>query len=468
MKKKKRGKISVKEKSSTSTSDSAPAEAVQNAWDAYFHAPYRGVRAYAFSKLFLVMVALDTWMLMIGHAGRYGVAGFNVAHFAWLDTFAPAPSPGLYVGVLLATGLLALTLALLETVAWAQALLFLLYTYSWSMSMLDSYQHHYFVSLVMLCMVFFPRPNSSELRREPGLRVSGFGYNLLGCTVAVLYTFTSIAKMDAQWCDGHTLRRISAAGKVFAPLAEVALALGISNETFWSLVSTSIIPLELLIAAGYALSIVQDRTRSRWLQRYVHAMFWLALSLHIGAEILKLDIGWFSYYMIALACTFLLPGRAIELAGQLLTRPASFLSGHLDELGAGSETRRTLDTWLMVGAVSGVLFATSYLIDLPGARTTALIASMGLFTLTVVCLFRDRLAAMRQIALSAGCAAALMWTAIALSDVRWDFYRYLAGDLRRRGELRPALDAYVKGERYAPAGSSRKDAIEALRKRLGQ
>ena len=43
-----------------------------------------------------------------------------------------------------------------------------------------------------------------------------------------------------------------------------------------------------------------------------------------------------------------------------------------------------------------------------------------------------------------------MWLAIAASPVRWDFYRYLGGDLSRRGELRAALDAYVRGERYAP------------------
>jgi hypothetical protein len=334
------------------------------------------------------------------------------------------------------------------------------------MSMLDSYQHHYFVSLILLCMVFFPRLHSRGLKR--GELVDGFGYNLLGCSIAVLYTFTSIAKMDPQWCDGFTIRRISSAAKTFAPLANAALALGISNERFWALLSTSIIPVELAIAVGYALSILQDETESRALKWAVHASFWLALSLHVGAELLGLEIGWFSYYMIVLACTYLLPGRAVEIGSRVVTWPAGFIATHLDEPATKNETRRTLETWLVVAAVSAVLFATGFLIDLPGARPTAVIASLCLFGLTLYSLFRERTAVMRRIALGVGCAAALMWAAIALSDVRWDFYRYLAGDLRRRGELQAALEAYLKGERYAPPGSSRKDTIEDLRRRLGK
>src|SRR3954447_12730269 len=181
-------------------------------WNAYFHGPYLAARVYLFSKVFLCMVALDTWMLMIGHAGRYGVAGFNVAHFAIIDRVLPVPTPTHYVATLLLTGLLALTLALLGTRPLPLGVLCLLYTYSWSMSMLDSYQHHYFVSLVLLCLVFFPRLSAAPERRA---LTTGFGYPLLAATIGVLYTFTAIAKMDAQWCKGFTLRRISSAEQVF-------------------------------------------------------------------------------------------------------------------------------------------------------------------------------------------------------------------------------------------------------------
>ena len=51
-------------------------------FDRYFHGENGAARAVLFEKSFLALLAFDTWMLMIGHAGRYGVGGFNVAHFA--------------------------------------------------------------------------------------------------------------------------------------------------------------------------------------------------------------------------------------------------------------------------------------------------------------------------------------------------------------------------------------------------
>ena len=46
-----------------------------SAFERYFYGPFAASRAYLFCRAFLVVVALDTWMLMIGHAGRYGVVG---------------------------------------------------------------------------------------------------------------------------------------------------------------------------------------------------------------------------------------------------------------------------------------------------------------------------------------------------------------------------------------------------------
>jgi hypothetical protein len=430
-------------------------------WNDYFHGPYLAVRPYLFSKVFLCMVALDTWMLMIGHAGRYGVADFNVAHFAIMDRVLPLPTPQHYVATLLLTGLLALTLALLGTRRLPMALLFLLYTYSWSMSMLDSYQHHYFVSLVLLCMVFFPPAMHAP---ERSALTSGFGYPLLAATITLLYTFTSIAKMDAQWCDGFTLRRISSAERVLAPLVQLSSQLGIEPSTFWSLASTSVIPVELLIAVGYALSALQDDpARSRWLRILVALTFPVAVALHLGAEALHLDIGWFSYYMLALACTFLLPGRPIEVLALSITIPANAISKFL----ADATSPKPTEKWLTCAAVSGVLAATAFLLDLPGAPAAAIIAALALWAYAIASSLRDQTTPISHAALALGVAAVLMLSAIAVTEVRWDYYRYLGGDLQRRGESREALDAYLKGERYAPKGSSRRNKIRQLQRELG-
>lgn len=435
-------------------------------WNEYFHGDFLAVRAYLFSRVFLCMVALDTWMLMIGHAGRYGVAGFNVAHFELLQRVLPLPTAAHYVATLLLTGLVSLTAALLGPFKLLIGALFALYTYSWSMSMLDSYQHHYFVSLVLLCMVFFPKAVRAP---ERGALTSGFGYPLLATTIALLYTFTAIAKMDPQWCDGHTLRRISSAQEVLAPLVGLATQLGISEPRFWSIASTSVIPVELLIAVGYALSARQDNTRLRWLRLYVAFSFVLAVALHLGAEALRLEIGWFSYYMLAMACTFLLPGRAVRALSLAITVPAGAVANMLAEAEPGKVPSRA-ETWLTCAAVSGMLAAAAFLLDLPGAYSACAIAALGLWAYALATSrpgASNRAPHSTHAGLALGVAAVLMWTSVAVTEVRWDYYRYLGGDLQRRGESRAALSAFQKGERYAPKGSSRKHKIRQLQRKLG-
>ncbi len=55
-----------------------------------------------------------------------------------------------------------------------------------------------------------------------------------------------------------------------------------------------------------------------------------------------------------------------------------------------------------------------------------------------------------------GLAVLTMWMAIASTDVRYDFYRFVGGDARRRGDVAAALEAYTKADRYAPEGKSRR------------
>ncbi|HET6340280.1 MAG TPA: hypothetical protein VFG30_44030 [Polyangiales bacterium] len=526
-----------------------------NGFDRYFYGRFAAARAYLFSRLFLVLVALDAWTLMIGHAGRYGVDGFNVAHFAWLDAILPQPTAAMYVGVLLATGLLALALALGGTQRFALAGLFLLYTLSWAMSMLDSYQHHYFVSTVLLCLVFFPELRASDVhppevpaivepppaagesrkakakskaakakpkpadtsglttaiyvavgwlviaayvlipapkheaallcacaavlaaatwihtaRRKPKPALAeGFGFNLLGATAGILYVYTSIAKMDAGWRDGHTITRISAAKRVFAPLVELAGGIGISEDAFWSLFATSVVPIELTIAVTYLVSVRADSSESRWPKRIALLGWVLAMLLHLGAEAMELEIGWFSYYMMLFACAFLLPARNVDSLARLITFPANFIRAQLADVLAPELDRTNLGGTLAITAgVTLMLGMVGKQLDLPGAMTACLIAAGVLAVAAVAVSLRGRSAEMRSLALGTGAAAALMWLALALSPARWDFYRFLGGDLKRRNEPAAALEAYERGERYAPKGQSRQDQIDGLRKQLGR
>jgi hypothetical protein len=529
-----------------------------SAFESYFHAPVAAARAYLFSRLFLVLVALDAWTLMIGHAGRYGVDGFNVAHFAWLDAILPQPTAAMYVGVLLATGLLALALALGGTRRVALAGLFLLYTISWAMSMLDSYQHHYFVSSVLLCLVFFPELRASDVhppltpaplnsppptaseprkakakgkrkpkpkhaghdatrasliylavgwlaiaayvfipagksefallcacsvvlaiatwidaaRRKPSgaaALVHGFGFNLLGATAGILYAYTSIAKLDAGWRDGHTITRISAAKRVFASLAEFAGTLGISEDAFWSLFATSVIPIELTIAITYFVAVRADSSESRWPRRIALLGWLLAMLLHLGAEAMELEIGWFSYYMMLFGCAFLLPARSVDSLASLITIPANFIRAQLEDVLVAEPGKPNGTVTLAITAAVALMLGTvGRLLDLPGAMPACLIAAGVLALAALATAVRGEPIEVRPFLLGTGAAAALMWASIAFSQARWDFYRFLGGDLKRRGEPAAALEAYERGERYAPKNESRKEQIDGLRKQLGR
>ncbi len=460
-----------------------------NAFDRYFHAPFTAARAYLFSRCFLALVALDAWTLMIGHAARYGADGFNVAHFGWLDAILPRPTAAGYVGVLLATGLLALALAIGGTYRLALALLFLLYTISWAMSMLDSYQHHYFVSSVLLCLVFFPELRASDVHprppalpakhkakhkrraaaKAPPAQTEGFGFNLLGATAGILYVYTSIAKLDAGWRDGHTITRISTAKRVYAPLVDLAQNFGISEDQFWSLFATSVIPIELTIAVTYLVAVRADSSESRWPQRIALAGWVLAMMLHLGAEAMDLEIGWFSYYMMLFACAFLLPARAVDTLAKSITLPARFLREQLADLLAPDPQKTSLAGTLAIAAgVALMLGMAGYQIDLPGAIGASIAAVLVLAGAVVAMCLRAGPTAPRSLLLGAGAAAALMWASMAASEARWDYYRFLGGDLKRRGEPAAALEAYERGERYAPKGQTRKNEISALRKQLGR
>lgn len=145
-------------------------------FDRYLFSRVDAVRPWLLQRLFLLLFAFDCWVDHASHAGRYGFGGFNVAHFRLLDALAPMPSPGLYVGTLLLAGLVAFAMAMTRPSRVGLATTCALYTYGWAMSMLDSYQHHYLLSIVLLAMVFFPRLTHDDVfpvASDRGTRVGG-------------------------------------------------------------------------------------------------------------------------------------------------------------------------------------------------------------------------------------------------------------------------------------------------------
>lgn len=547
--------------------------------------PVAGVRTYLLLRGTLLLVAFDVWLTRISHGGRYGAGDFNVAHFAWLDALQPGVSPALYVGVSTLTGFLCFTLALApRPPRWLLGVAFALHTWGWAMSMLDSYQHHYLLSIVLLALIFFPRLSAEEALLSPAPRsaetlppkrlparggprhktkkgsrpdkthepeptslsplraptTAAWAYVALAWSIAIVYAYTAFSKTSDEWLSGAAMQsvlRLPAGGEVpegasdpVAPLRWLASICGIEGERFWWMLGHSVVLVQIVCAVGYLLAPFRDAARRRFHAAYSWIALATALSFHLGAEHMQLKIGWFSWYMIMYALIMLLPAAPLAmlmrallpLAGRpldslLLARVGVgsfflfrglyiYVVGH-DEIFAEEWAQRFADTFLdgAVIAALGVmillvtplrlllhalsrderkasahtalisvalaaiaLYLAGRLIDLPGAEAAGVIGACALGAGAIGLLIRHgHTRAIHPYGVGAALSAMVFFLVVWQSDVRFDFWRNVGGDHRRRNELVTAYEAYVKANCYAPPGEHRRQEGE-LREALQQ
>ena len=421
----------------------------------YFYGGVSTARLQLFSTAFLALLAVDLWTHMLLRAYRYGADGFNVAHFGWLDAIQPEPSSASYSALLLLCGLLALWMALTSVRRMPAVALCVLFAYGWMQSLLDAFQHHYFLSLILFCLVFFPR---EEADSDATGVAPGFGYALLGITVAVLYVFTAIAKMDAPWLMGDTLERINGARNHLGPVRDFALGLGLGEGTFWSVLATQVIPLELGLGVAYLFAVAfRDRP-----ERPVRAACWLAwglaMSLHVGVEVMGLRIGFFSYYMMLLAFVFFMPTNAVAAANRALRWPMRALLARVAPLANGSGR-----VFGMAALAAVVLCLGGVLVDLPGGIAAGAMASCVLLGSAVLAISRGALASAREASVAAGIATASMLLVLSLTPTRYEFYASLGHWRMLSADLPGAARAFDDAERHAPASAHYRDQLDGLR-----
>ena len=436
----------------------------------------RGDSTLPVSELFLLLVAVDMLVLMAERGCRYGLdlLPFNVAHFGWLDALhrvlmpPPAPDdPGVpsatyYICILSITSFLAFVLFLVGHRPVLTAIVTLLYTYAWSMSRLDSYLHHYMITLILGCIIFFPKIDASSLydwatsdsshadtpanrtdakqrrrgwwfaitalslaiayrislsravdldgwqrwasmfvcfgvlatlviRQQSGLAagagplISSWAFRLLGTTVGVIYVFTSLAKVDAAWCGGYTLREVGTTASVLKPVEHVASLVGIPAEWFWAVLATLVIPLELTLAASYMLAVRQDRPGRKWLPRWCFVAWLLAIGLHLNNEMMNLVIQWFGYYMLFLATLFLLPARPLLVAGAAIYWPEYWLRRRLQEATSSmSSPQEAMLLAVLTFFALFVLVLGGFYIGLVGSMIAGCLLAAGLVVALIV------------------------------------------------------------------------------------
>jgi hypothetical protein len=515
-----------------------------DAWTGYWLSPIAAARIFLLRKIILLVLAFDVLATHLSPAWRYGAAGFNVPHFAWMRAL-PIPTTSFYVGMLFVVALGSFIAAIVpKPPRILLAVIAVLYLWGWSCSMLDSYQHHYLLSLVLLVLAAMPVHDATELYGQAtsiastphGVvpRVHAFGYTLLTSLAGSVYLFTAVSKTAEDWLSGDALRLITREGSTIEGFFSFTSQLGMDrDETFWFL-GHSMVPLQLIIAAGYFLAPLLDgpnsqkertqqaelakdwmagnrgnailasgilgvligvvagfglsldalgiaclsvvlagalalmpfnaaawtyffspKGRAGWVRIVCSIALVAALSFHVGAEYLGLEIGWFSYYMLAVALLVLLPGTWLST---LLFGITALVRGP-----SKAPSIAVLLVWILLAGAG--LFALGRESDLPGA-----LAATGLVGVLLAMFVLPGLKAPHaehaRYALATAFAAALLFGWLHATEARFDFHRFAAGDFRRRLDYQSALTEYESANRVAPEGQSRETRVEEMREAL--
>ena len=513
------------------------------------------MRPWLILKITLFVLAFDVLHTHLGPAWRYGAGGFNVPHFAWMEAL-PVPTTAAYVGMLFFVSTSALVCALVPRPPRPLLLaIAALYTWGWSCSMHDSYQHHYLLSVLLVAIAMFPTLDAPALfgdapspdRAPNGLvpRVHALGYTLLTSACAVVYTYTAVSKTEPDWLSGDAMRNITHDGETIEGAIDLAASMGIEGDDFWWWLGHGVVPAQIVCALAYALAPLIDGPSTReereslgglsarlfarggrgpaiaagalvgaalgvvlgfglawsgarltlgaiglsivgmivffdghtW--SFVRASLGrpiglriaagmglvTAVSFHLGAEYLSLAIGWFSYYMIAIALVAFLPARWISLAAFALTLP---LRTRPTDWSSASTLPRLVLALLAGGAALVVM---GQLADLPGAAPASfvLIAVLALVSLASFGGALAPLGVTRRDAFAYALATAIAGVVLSgwvyVSPARFDYYRFAGGDFRRRLDYDGSLHAYERARRYAPTDEQQRitNRVEEMR-----
>ncbi|MGE5181096.1 MAG: HTTM domain-containing protein [Acidobacteriota bacterium] len=369
------------------------------------------------------MFAIDA-LMQIRHAPRYGAGGFNVAQLPLLDGLGPTRGSygvcellNAYLFVLAACGV-----ATRLVVPAAAAI----YAWLYFGSQLDSYQHHYLVSLLLLLACFVPwqRPAGATARTP----VRAWALRLVLLQLAIMYLWAAISKMSPAWLDGRTL-----AGQIGGPMR------GLVDSTIGVRATARLV---LLVELALAATV------------WIRPAWWVAaplgLGFHLSIVFSKLEIGLFAWLMIALYA-FVVPDAIwIAIAElppvQTALRVVGIVTGYFRE-GA---------RWLVWGLALAVGIALAAASRFDHALAVGLVLAAVPIAALVVRRVRPGAARAHIAWLSAAHLLAFTtWTIVdRTTTVAPDYYRFWGGSSRRLHDTAAAEHAYRRLVEVAPDEST--------------
>ena len=372
----------------------------------------------AFARFWIFgLLAVDA-VMQLGHAPRYGAGGFNVAHVAFLDDAAPGR---VVVGFLYLV--LAYLFAAIAVGAGSRVLVAItaaIYGWIYVTSQLDSYQHHYLVALFLVLAAAVPWFRAPDEPRDAAHPVRSWALRLILIQLGIVYVWAALAKIDDAWLDGSALE---------AQLSGGAVRSLIDSTVGFKVTAGLMILVELFLAAAI------------WCRPLWRFAWPIGVVLHVGIAFTNLEIGLFSWIMVALYVLvipdgwFLAAWRALRLGA---------LGARLREVVAVGPP------WLVAGVLAvlaGVCLVAGHL-PIDGALGAAVVA-------VILVVVTDAMRIMRPVARLGVWPSALAGGVLVLvlgmaTDVVSDYYRFWGGSARRLGDRATARYAYGRMVEVAP------------------
>lgn len=276
-------------------------------WLARLETPIDGASLGVFRIVFGLAMAIDAWRyLAYGWVDVLYVQPMTHFHYFGFGWVQPWPGIGMRLHFW-AISVLALCVAAGLLYRAASILLFVAYLYVFLLDQAAYMNHHYLMLLVAFLLAVMPAANALSLRRlrtveaaapQAPSSVPVWTVWVLRFQLAVVYYYAAIAKLDPDWLQGQPMRSTleqMAVGypPVFAAVGAPLVAYGVA---YLGLIADLAIPSCLLFR----------RTRTLGLC--------LAVVFH-GANAVALDIGVFSYLMLAMLPIFLDPDWPRRLLG---------------------------------------------------------------------------------------------------------------------------------------------------------
>lgn len=381
---------------------------------------------------FFAVVAVDAF-LQISHAPRYGAGEFNVSHFMWLDSLVPVPSRGFVLTLFVLQSFLALRAMFGVATTTSVRLLTACFGYTYFVSQLDSYQHHYLIFLLLLIACFIPweqaqRPDPDR----PAAGLPSWAMRLFLVQLSLLYLWAAVAKMSPHWLDGSTLHAQIHDGPIRDAIEAVFGRASRGDPGGFAAAAKLVMLTELVLAVGI-------------LWRRAWPFVWvIGVGFHAGVELAGFRIGLFSYFMIAIYVVFMPKLYKLDRLATNLRRLRELawvpIWKHADKL----ETPGARWMVAVVSTAAGAVLLTSLPFD-EMIAVAVLVFVLGMFTAARHLLSKaPRGAEVVRMSVVHLLACALLLVLNAKSDQAFDYYKYLGGTSRRLDDPETAKMAYAR------------------------